>query len=579
MGPVRRWQFGLILALASCFRTPQLCNVVCDENGGAACPNGGVCSAGVCMNAETNTCMVQGDGGGDDDGGGIDAAPLCGMATTASFGVGARHACELDDKGDVFCWGAGDAGGDAARPKRVGDCWTALAVGANHSCAIDSAGDAYCWGDNRAGQVDGDASGATPSYATPTKVAGTHGKFTAIAAGGEHTCAIAEGGVMSCWGATEVVGGTTGAMAAVAGQWATISLGTEQGCGMLVGGGVECFGNNANGEVDPTGLPVTLGPTVVAVAGAVTSASAGDGMSCAIADGGLFCWGLAARLDPVGGSGSVNQQVGSGTGWSAVRIGHAVSCGVEDGKLVCWGHAEHGGLANGLWAAADVRAVDAVEGVAGVGAVDVAVAAPGAAPVVSEHACAVIDGKLECWGQNEVGELGIGAASHAESPVKAKNGQHEWSALVAAGGHACAIDSADFSLSCWGENDGGQVDATPAGGAGAPCLKGGHACDFPQPVAAPIAAGAVGDVVAGTDFTCALQGDVVSCWGDNTNGTLGNGGTTGNGPVQIVSGTKKWKALTGGDSVACAQSTAGADSTFCWGGCRMGGRTSSRRGS
>src|SRR5947207_1906308 len=60
----------------------------------------------------------------------------------------------------------------------------AVAAGGQHSCALSSAGTVHCWGDNTSGQ-------ATDQTATT---------YTAIAAGARHSCAITTAGAVHCWG-------------------------------------------------------------------------------------------------------------------------------------------------------------------------------------------------------------------------------------------------------------------------------------------------------------------------------------------------------------------------------------------
>src|SRR3990172_4910822 len=86
---------------------------------------------------------------------------------------------------------------------------TAVTVGHHHTCALTNAGGVKCWGEN-AGQL-GD--GTTTQRTTPVDVCATgatppctsaNGNLlsgaAAITAGFDHTCALATGGGVKCWG-------------------------------------------------------------------------------------------------------------------------------------------------------------------------------------------------------------------------------------------------------------------------------------------------------------------------------------------------------------------------------------------
>lgn len=166
------------------------------------------------------------------------------------------------------------------------------------------------------------------------------------------------------------------------------------------------------------------------------------------------------------------------------------------------------------------------------------------------HACAIVDGKLRCWGDNASGQLGDNSKRNAVTPVslytKAAYTESKrvcsgvelfggcyfgsWSTVttnhpatplynaivtkVSAGEHhTCAIAGA--RVFCWGENDHGQ-------------LGNNSTTDSSRPIAV-INTGALKskeliDVTAGDGFTCALASDgTVACWGRNDTGQLGTG--------------------------------------------------------
>jgi alpha-tubulin suppressor-like RCC1 family protein len=132
------------------------------------------------------------------------AGLLPGISTLSSGGY---HSCALIKGGEVRCWGSNYHGqlGDGTpttseTPVAVdglAEPVTALTTGNAHSCALTTSGKALCWGNNDFGQI-GDGSGA--GQLLPIQVSGLDHGISAISAGGLHSCAIRNGGVLLCWG-------------------------------------------------------------------------------------------------------------------------------------------------------------------------------------------------------------------------------------------------------------------------------------------------------------------------------------------------------------------------------------------
>jgi alpha-tubulin suppressor-like RCC1 family protein len=127
---------------------------------------------------------------------------------TGEFTGGRSHTCAVDAVG-VLCWGSNFSGqlgsavaGQALFPTRatIAVPVTQLTAGSSHTCALASNGDAWCWGSNSRGQLGQGTIGG--SNAVPTIVSGGF-KFTAISAGGDHTCAVTTDGSLYCWGAND----------------------------------------------------------------------------------------------------------------------------------------------------------------------------------------------------------------------------------------------------------------------------------------------------------------------------------------------------------------------------------------
>jgi alpha-tubulin suppressor-like RCC1 family protein len=366
--------------------------------------------------------------------------PLTG-ATAVS--VGEYHACAIV-AGGVKCWGydvngelgaGGDAPGsdgpDAVRPFAgdvvglpAGSGVTAIAAGQGHTCAL-AGGDVFCWGRGGEGQL-GDGFESLPARTpVPVTVLGPPSQVTvtAIAAATFYTCAIVDGGI-ACWG--DVPGYANDEFVAAPvqvlppGSGATaIAAGVDHACA-VVNGGVQCWGDNLGGQLGNGSTTSSNSPVVAIQAGAgATAVSAGEHESCAVVAGALLCWGLnnagqlatgvtdGGALAPVAAAAFAGTPVALDAGW-----GHA--CAVVDGGVRCWGGGAWGSLGDGgnLADAAFVVAPTPVD-VAGLGPGSGATAV-GAGMYLS---CAVVTGRVFCWGYGAYGALGNGGDTDSSVPV------------------------------------------------------------------------------------------------------------------------------------------------------------------
>ncbi len=146
------------------------------------------------------------------------------------------------------------------------------------------------------------------------------------------------------------------------------------------------------------------------------------------------------------------------------------------------------------------------------------------------HTCVIKAGKVKCWGYNSSGQLGIGEksflASKGDEPgemgaaLQAVDlGPATAKALALGAEHTCALlESGD--VKCWGLNDEGQL------GQGDILSRGDEPGELGT-MLAPINLGAgrkATSIAAGASHSCALLDDgSVKCWGDNSNGQLGQG--------------------------------------------------------
>jgi alpha-tubulin suppressor-like RCC1 family protein len=454
--------------------------------------------------------------------------PVAGMAAGRALAAQAEHACAILNDGSLVCWGSNTSGqlGDGtlvnrSQPTPVPGLTgvTAVAGGLSHTCALSDAG-LSCWGSNSQGQLGADTGTSATPITTPMPVALVSGAI-AIAAGGQHTCAVRGTGQVLCWGQNGSGQLGEGSMSSLGEPVPVTGLdtglaaaaGVTFSCATTSDGAVFCWGDDHDGELG-TGRDVVQ-PRPVALDIAASAVATGGAHSCAIAPepgvtGGtaFSCWGSdqAGQLGDNGGSdrsrpGPIEQPLAPGQ----IAAGALHSCAVDAaGGLWCWGRGSSGQIGPG-------RMVDAP--------FPIAVPLPASLPVAQSvstgdtHTCAVLANgagaaTVACFGANDRGQLGDGTTTGHAAPAAVALGSPAV-AVSAGGAHSCAID-AGGQLWCWGANDRGQLGMGPGP-------------DQPTPIAVALPGGAPARAVsAGEAHTCAIDGaGHLTCWGANDRGQLG----------------------------------------------------------
>src|SRR6185436_10516664 len=77
---------------------------------------------------------------------------------------------------------------------------TDVSAGGRHTCAVATGGTVECWGANDWKQL---GNGLRQAQTRPRRVEGLAGAATAVAAGDNHTCALTNSGRVRCWGAND----------------------------------------------------------------------------------------------------------------------------------------------------------------------------------------------------------------------------------------------------------------------------------------------------------------------------------------------------------------------------------------
>ncbi len=350
--------------------------------------------------------------------------------------------------------------------------------------------------------------GATLTGATPTGATLTGATLTGatrIAAGATHTCAIVAGGQVRCWGSN------------IAGQ----------------------LGNGSAGIVAATPVAVT------GLSGA-TEITAGTFHTCALVAGGqVRCWGNNSNsqlgnaaagftsFTPVAVAGLSGATQISATGDHTCVV-------VTGGQVRCWGLNGEGQLGN---AAAGFNSPTpvAVTGLSGVTSI-----AAG-----SLHTCAALGtGQVRCWGQNGSGQLGNATFGPGGPGIVAVSGL-TGAVQVGAGQALSCARLTSGQVRCWGSNASGA-------------LGNGSVDEASSVPVAVTGLSGVTNLTVDRGHSCAVvSGGQMRCWGNNSDGQLGNGTTVAAALPVAVSGLSGVTATDGGSLHTCA--VIGSGQVRCWG--------------
>ena len=336
---------------------------------------------------------------------------------------------------------------------------TAISISGLHSCAINLDGYVYCWGWNQYGQL-GD--GTKINRNTPVQVLNQSETAVKISTGETHTCIITDLGSVKCWGSnsngtigdgttidqvspTQVTSLTEGVQSLVSGML--------HSCALTSSGGVKCWGANTYGQLGDGTTQTRLTPVdVIGLTSGVVAISAKAYETCAVTDSGaLKCWGnnnygqlgdgtIIDKLTPVNVAGLTS-------GVSSVSVGKFHACALTNaGGVKCWGLNSDGQLGDDTYTKR-LTPVDTV----GLSANAISISAGGA------HTCAIlVDEKTQCWGNNQVGQLGNGTTLGSILPIDVIDLVGVPAALSASGGSSCIIIE-DGLVKCWGNNNEGQL--------------------------------------------------------------------------------------------------------------------------
>lgn len=355
----------------------------------------------------------------------------------------------------------------------------------------------------------------------------------------------------------------------------------DYGC-VVANGQLYCWGNTTAGTLADGNMTSTKSiPTLTGLSGTVPigttngslaangSISVGDRFSCGVANAMAFCWGKN-DYGQLGNNTTVSvsqpQAVTTnlqGLAVTKVSAGTNHACAIANGQLYCWGSNASGQL--GYTTGGTYQSTPGLVSLSG-RVTDVSAG--------NNSTCAIANGQAYCWGDNTNKQLGDGTTTARPTPVKV-NGHGNLSTLtdvtnISVGTkHACAVAGGD--MYCWGDNTNGQLGlGTSNDGNHDPTKLTGGTANLPKTAGLTPVASAVS---AGSDFTCGIFNASVSCWGDNSNGRTGLGTTSGNTLIPTAlggsPGTYYAESVSAGGSHACAILDGNSSKTngnlFCWG--------------
>ncbi len=366
-------------------------------------------------------------------------------------------------------------------------------------------------------------------------------------------CAIVAGGV-KCWDAAMYPQVLISTVAGVAGATAVAVTGSHS-CAVAAGGSVWCWGWNDAGQLGDGTLRDSFGAAVrvAGISGATAVATAGTGRfeedispghSCAVlSTGAVKCWGW--NRDGQLGDGTATDSllpvsvVGLGPANPAKALAATLygSCALlVDGDVQCWG--------DGATAPATVA------GIAGASRISASAHWFDRYSFFdASHLCALVTGgQVTCRGANLSGEVGDGTTVARYAPVTVA-GLVGAVGVTAAEGVSCAL-LPTTAVYCWGAPV--RIGATEA------------TTVRPRAIAVVGLTGA-STVAAGGAHNCALVSGAVRCWGSNSESAVGSGGwPPGDGtfqPLTVVSSGAV--SLDAGRAHSCIAT--GAGRVLCWG--------------
>jgi alpha-tubulin suppressor-like RCC1 family protein len=417
--------------------------IYCDAAGNPqteACPaSGEECAASAC---EAGACTFKPAVGapcGEGNGAQCNEGFAC-LGGDFHLSAIRLHSCLAAADGKVWCWGDNEFQelGDGTKDPGLNPVLVSglppqakqVSTGYAHTCALLRNGNIHCWGNNTAGQC---AVAPTPTVSEPVLVDAGGVRFTAVASGQGHTCAIAEDKTVYCWGNT------------VHGQ-----------CGV---------------EWEAAGMVV--GPTKIPGLDSVESIVTVKNHTCAVQskEPRMSCWGSNTHVE----ESYINYKLGPGAGqlaYSAIPIpveldAPIVGAGMgfestyaltEDGRVFAWGRNNRGqlGIASGASttptstpAPVMIESDSGLIPLTGVKSIN---RSDGSDQCVTLREPSDF-GSFMCWGGDDWGEVGAGTQEGSRTnhpyPIPVRAVPPSTTSIVRGEDHGCGAVVVDDRTEIW----------------------------------------------------------------------------------------------------------------------------------
>jgi alpha-tubulin suppressor-like RCC1 family protein len=361
---------------------------------------------------------------------------------------------------------------------------------------------------------------------------------TQISTGGYSACAVLDDATAECWGYNfeGSLGDnvhTTTAHTDVPypvkpfnlSNVVEIQSGSTNNCALKANGTVWCWGTNIFGELGDGTHYYSKKPAQVPGITDAVDIDVTYSTACAVlSNGSVKCWGL--NLGRIFGDSSENnlspRTIPGFSDVSKFMIGRTFSCALLTNKdLKCSGDNSIGQLGVGYISPENSSYIDAII------ASDVKEISIG-----GTNACYLNnENDYYCWGSNQYGQVGDDSGRPVLSPKLVLSDVKTVSENI--GYHQC-VAMLDKTVNCWGWN---PHDA----------LGVNDSIEHDAPVqSTEIPSSQLSQIQSGYLFNCALSEDsgLVSCWGSNDHGQLGNGSKTNSGNFAPVNGYEDQFLLT-----------------------------------